>query len=431
MNELVVLLDAKRAGVVRYANDRLSFSYDDAWRADPDAYPLSLSMPLALRDHDDLPIRAFIWNLLPDNDRTLDRWARQFHVSARNPFRLIAAVGEDCAGAVQFVMPERADVLIAEGPDSGDVAWIDEAEVARRLRSVLDDAASGRTAGDNGQFSLAGAQPKTALLFEDGRWGIPSGRIPTTHILKPPARALPGHAENEHFCLNLARRMGLRAARSQVRGFEDQLAIVVTRYDRVRLPGESWVRLHQEDMCQALGVLPQKKYQNEGGPGPEAIVALLREQGSMAVDGGDMADADVDRFVDALMFNWLIAGTDAHAKNYSLLIGGLGTVVLAPLYDIASAFGLADIAPQKMKLAMKINDYPVARVLPHHWQEWSERVGLESWEVLNRLFAMAESLPAAIDRVAAEMRGEGLDHPVIDRLATILTDRAKRIAAMG
>jgi serine/threonine-protein kinase HipA len=432
MAELVVLLGSRRAGVVTYAKDRLTFTYDQDWRDDPDAYPLSLSLPLAARAHGDAPIRAFIWNLLPDNERTLDRWARQFQVSARNPYALIAAVGEDCAGAVQFVTPQRAEELVADGPASGAIAWLDEADVGARLRSVLDDADSGRTSGENGQFSLAGAQPKTALLFDDDRWGVPSGRIPTTHILKPPARDMPGHAENEHFCLNLARAIGLPAARSEVRRFADQRAIVVSRYDRVKLgtggPAD-WLRVHQEDMCQALGVLPWLKYQNEGGPSAAQMVRLIA--GSAADPfTPDQAVRDTTRCVDALIFNWLIAGTDAHAKNYSLLIGGEGTVVLAPLYDIASAYGLASIQPQRMKLAMEIEHYHVTRVSPRHWGRWAATAGLNPEAVITRVFEMAAMLPDAIAQVAARMRGEGLDHPVLDRLESVLTDRARTIAAM-
>lgn len=432
MRELTVLLGSRRAGRVTYANDRLAFAYDEAWREDADAYPLSLSMPLATREHGDAAIRAFIWNLLPDNERTLDRWARQFQVSARNPFALISAVGEDCAGAVQFVAPDRAERLIADGPGGGDINWLDEADVGTRLKSVLDDAASGRTAGDNGQFSLAGAQPKTALLLHDGRWGVPSGRIPTTHILKPPARDLPGHAENEHFCLNLARQMGLRAARSEVRRFADQLAIVVGRYDRIKVGGagpEGWVRLHQEDMCQALGVLPWAKYQNDGGPSAERIVRLITEAAFDPLSPGQAA-RDVERFVDALIFNWLVAGTDAHAKNYSILIGGERTVVLAPLYDIASADGVVGIQPQKMKLAMKIGYYLVERVMPRHWARWAAAAGLDPDAVLARVCAMAAAMPDAVAATATTLRSDGLDHPVIARLETTLTQRAAHVLRM-
>lgn len=430
MAELTVLLEGRVAGRATFHDNRLSFSYDDAWRDADDAYPLSLSMPLAARDHSHKPIEAFIWNLLPDNERTLDRWARQFQVSARNPFALIGAVGEDCAGAVQFVRPERIGAI---GDLAGDVRWQDESDIGARLRSVVDDAASGRTAGENGQFSLAGAQPKTTLLRDGDRWGVPSGRIPTTHILKPPARDLPGHAENEHFCLNLARAVGLRAARSTVRRFDGQLAIVIERYDRLQQgagPG-GLVRIHQEDTCQALGVLPWKKYQNEGGPTAAQIVRLLRDSihdpGAMG-DAADIVRRDVASFTDSLIFNWLIGGTDAHAKNYSLLLGGEGTVRLAPLYDIASAYGLADQQPQKMKMAMKIEYYLLERVTTRHWMRWAETTGIDPDEIAGRIMLMAADLPAHIAQVSHSMRGEGLTHAVIDRLEEVLTARARKIA---
>src|SRR6185437_13558152 len=120
--------------------------------------------------------------------------------------------------------------------------------------------------GDTGQFSLAGAQPKTALLLEKGRWGVPSGRTPTTHILKPPTAELDGHVENEQFCLAVARELGLPAASADVRRFDREIAIVVERYDRLRMRG-GIVRVHQEDVCQALGVMPTTKYESDGGPG--------------------------------------------------------------------------------------------------------------------------------------------------------------------
>jgi len=139
--------------------------------------------------------------------------------------------------------------------------------------------------------------------------------VPTTHILKPAIAGFDDHDLNEHLCLAAAQRVGLRSAPSRVLSFGAERAVVVERYDRRIAASGAVIRVHQEDMCQAMGVPPDTKYQAEGGPSPEQIIALLRD----AVAPPAAAEAEVARFADALVFNWLIAGTDAHAKNYSVL----------------------------------------------------------------------------------------------------------------
>jgi serine/threonine-protein kinase HipA len=135
-------------------------------------------------------------------------------------------------------------------------------------------------------------------------------------------------------------------ADTKVMRFEKEIAVVIERYDG-QFSGNTIIRVHQEDIRQAIGVLPTKKYQNEGGPAPADIVELLR---SYSTD----RETDLDTFVDALGFNWLIAGTDARAKNYSLLPASGPTVRLAPLYDIASILPYDDVDVQKIKLAMNV-----------------------------------------------------------------------------
>src|SRR5215475_7906669 len=250
--ELVALLDGKEVGRVHSdTGGRLSFVYGDSWRQAPDAYPLSLSMPLAAREHRRAVVEAFLWGLLPDDEHVLARWAAKFQVSARNVFALISHVGEDCAGAIQFVPPDRLEAIRSGKEDK--VEWLNEYDIAQRLQTLRADHAAWRLPRDTGQFSLAGAQPKTALLFENGRWGVPSGRVPTTHILKPPSGEFVGHAENEHFCLELARAVGLPVVDSRIMHFQDEVAIVVERYDRIRT-NTGLRRVHQEDICQALAI---------------------------------------------------------------------------------------------------------------------------------------------------------------------------------
>src|SRR5437660_5139863 len=163
--ELVVLLDSREVGRLRRDREaRLSFHYSDEWRSAPTAYPISLSMPLASAEHGHSRIEAFLWGLLPDNQRILEHWASRFHVSTKNAFGLIASVGEDCAGAIQFGRPERLQEMFRK---RAQVDWLDESGVAERLRSLRSDPSAWRTGGDTGQFSLAGAQAKTALLLEN------------------------------------------------------------------------------------------------------------------------------------------------------------------------------------------------------------------------------------------------------------------------
>ena len=201
---LIAFADGLVMGTVTQARSaQLTFSYSQEWLDSSAAYPMSISMPLAPEQYGQGKIEPFLWGLLPDNEIVLGQWARKFHVSPRNAFGLIANVGEDCAGAVQFVRPERLDAVRLGAPQ--EMQWLDEAAVADRLRALREDQSAWRIPRDTGQFSLAGAQPKTALLLENGRWGVPSDRLPTTHILKPPTGEFDGHAENEHFCLQLAR----------------------------------------------------------------------------------------------------------------------------------------------------------------------------------------------------------------------------------
>ncbi len=415
MTELVALLDGKEVGRVHNdARGRLTFVYDDVWRQAADAYPLSLSMPLAAREHGRAIVEAFLWGLLPDNERVLARWAAKFQVSARNAFALISHVGEDCAGAVQFVTPDRLETIRSGKEDN--VEWLDESNIATRLKTLREDHAAWRLPHDTGQFSLAGAQPKTALLLQNDRWGVPSGRLPTTHILKPPTGHFDGHAENEHICLMLARSLGLPAAQSKVMRFREEIAIVIERYDRQH-KGNDIVRVHQEDICQALGIMPTKKYQNEGGPSAANIVELLR---TYSTDRED----DLDTFVAALGFNWLIAGTDAHAKNFSLLLGA-GRVRLAPLYDVASILPYDEFDMHKVKLAMKIGgEYKLSQIGLRQWQKFAREMRIEVDELVELLASMAKQLPDEVNAARARAREEGLDDAIIERLAAQLVKRA-------
>src|SRR4029077_2162887 len=156
------------------------------------------------------------------------------------------------------------------------------------------------------------------------------------------------------------------------------VAIVVERYDRLRTP-TGLARVHQEDVCQALAVHPGSKDASDGAPGAFAIIELLRERSRRPAE-------DIDVFVQALVFNWAIGGTDAPPKSHSLLMGEEGIARLAPLYDLASALPYARTQIQKLRMAMKIGGkYRMRDIGPHQWGKFAREARLDEQMVKEHL----------------------------------------------
>ncbi|KQR08139.1 MULTISPECIES: type II toxin-antitoxin system HipA family toxin [Xanthomonas] len=397
------------------------FTYTPDWQHSKSAIPLSLNLPLSKEDHRTEAVSAVLWGLLPDNEATLQRWASRFQVSPRNPLALLSHVGEDCAGAVQFVTESRLEDVLSGASDS--IEPLTDGELEARLHRLRQDIGAARQVDDVGQFSLAGAQAKIALLHDGQQWAIPAGRIPTTHILKPPSGEYDGFVENELFCLRLARSIGLPTAAAQALRFGDETAICVERYDRIASNGRL-LRVHQEDVCQALGVMPQIKYQNQGGPGPAALSQLLWTHSSQPRQ-------DIETLFQALVFNHLIGGTDAHAKNYSLLLGQHRQVRLAPLYDISSALPYPQLQQRKIKMAMKVGShYRWWDIRPGDWRQLAETLRLDAMTCLAWMEMAASDLPDQARDLAVVLRQEGVAHPVLDALVDAIAASCHRMRTL-
>jgi serine/threonine-protein kinase HipA len=327
--ELAVYLDGELCGSVEQTlSGNLTFRYEDEYRTKADPTPLSLSMPLAATTHKKRSILPFLQGLLPDSEEALNAIARRYSVSSRSPFALLKHVGLDVAGAVQIVQPDSPSTdATGERSKSRNV---DEAEIGDMLRHVLKEYAEGVPFYDAvGHFSLAGAQPKIALFKNAlGQWAVPEGATPTTHILKPVAGTIRRIDVVEQLTMSAARLLGCTVAKTELQQIDGLDVFVSERYDRT-VVGNRWHRLHQEDLCQALSVPPDKKYQHrDGGPGLAAIGSLIR---SLPLEA-DRRTVGRD-FYRAYVFNVVAGGTDAHAKNYSIMLKGDG-VELAPLYDL-------------------------------------------------------------------------------------------------
>jgi serine/threonine-protein kinase HipA len=409
---LFVLYEGRLVGALVRArrSGTLAFTYAPAWRASPGAFPLSLSLPLTRAEHAHDAVARVLEGYLPDRTEIRERLARDHGVASTDVFALLSAVGEDCPGAFQFARAARLEVL--QGPVTPTVAWLTEAELADRLRALGGPGAPARFTGDAGYFSLAGAQPKIALHAADGRWGIPGGRTPTTHILKPPLGRRPEYLVAELVGQRLTAAIGLPAADASALQVEDQWVLAVRRYDRYVRDGE-WRRAHQEDACQALGLPPALKYEREGAPGVAAIVRLLR-------DTSERAGEDVDAFLSMIALNWLMVGTDAHARNYSLLLGAGGAVRLAPFYDVATLLGIArGKALREAALAMQVGGTYVAFDIGRaQWGALAGVVGRPAAQLLTQVEAVAERVVAVAPALGETLRAE------LPPALAVLADRA-------
>ncbi|GAA3521456.1 type II toxin-antitoxin system HipA family toxin [Aeromicrobium panaciterrae] len=328
---LYVVMNGRVVGDInRIGKNRARLRYEDAAAAD--FTPLSVSMPGPTGRYRETVLVPWVEALLPDRPETLRQWRRRFGVIEPGPLALMPYVGEDVAGAAQFVRPSRLDAVLNR---TGEARGLTDDDVAEMLRRAKADLPVSLDESHTGKFSLAGAQAKIALYRTDHGWTDPHDAIPSTHIIKP---AIPGMEDQdlvEHVTMRTAAALGLRVARTSIEQFGDTRAVVVQRFDRIQSATGTWSRLHQEDMCQALGVRPSRKYESQGGPGA-AVVAQLINEHSTARDVGDN-----QRFVQALIYNWLVCGTDAHARNYSLMLSG-SNVALAPLYDLNSHLAYSD-----------------------------------------------------------------------------------------
>lgn len=397
MRELAVLFNGAPMGTLTQDGGRNSFTYSDEWVLRTDATPLSLSMPLGPGVYKAKIVNTYLWGLLPDNEDVLTRWGKEYQVSARNPFGLLRAVGRDVAGAVSFVEPDH----IHDMWDVSGATPMSEDEVGQRLLEMRLNPTAWTLRGDRGQFSLAGAQSKIALRREpDGSWSHPFGSEPTTHIIKPAMPGLESQEINEHLSLSAARRLGLSAAVSEVHDFGGQRAVVLERYDRIVDTDGSIFRVHQEDFCQSLGVLPEFKYEEDGGPGALAIIQQLRRHSGSS-------EGDIESFVRALAYNVAIGGTDAHAKNYSILLSGR-QVALAPLYDISSFLPYAEYGPDKrpVEIPMRVGgERRIRSIQRRHGEKLARGAELDVAEVVRWARETISNTPQALAEVVDSEAG--------------------------
>jgi serine/threonine-protein kinase HipA len=390
---------------------QMVFDYVERWLQKPGATPLSQSLPLRKERFKRNECRGFFAGILPEESKR-EIIARNLGISARNDYAMLEQIGGECAGAVTF-MPV-GEALPERNYGYRPLSSHELAAILKELpkRPLL--------AGEDGiRLSLAGAQDKVAVRIEGKEISLPLGGAPSTHILKPAVERFGGVVFNEAFCMKLAAVAGLPAAKVETRIVEDIEYLLVERYDRTHQKNAEGAttldRLHQEDFCQAQGIVSETKYQKEGGPSLKQCFALLRDVSSAPV-------IDLSRLLDAVIYNYLVGNNDAHGKNFSLLYHGVGTanqeIRLAPLYDVVSTNYYPELSKD---MAMKIGgEYSSDKVTPKDFEQLAEEAGLAKPIVKDRVPELAETVIANLDTA-------GIEHPVAQAVAAVIRKRCETV----
>jgi len=403
---LNVFLNSRLVGRLnRQSSGAIDFRYDPTWLAWEHALAVSLSLPLREDRYIGAPVIAVFDNLLPDSDAIRRRMAEKVHAEGTDAYSLLAAVGRDCVGALQF---------LPDGIEPGPAGSLEGRPISDdEIANILDNLASaplGLSEDEDFRISIAGAQEKTALLSSQGRWQRPIGTAATTHIFKPQIGRLPSgidlscSVENEYLCLKLTKAFGIPSTEVDIANFGGKRVLVVERFDRRWTQDGRLLRLPQEDFCQALSVPPQRKYECDGGPGIPALLNLLK--------ASDAPDEDQAMLIKALVMFWLLGATDGHAKNFSIHLSPGNRFRMAPVYDILSAQPNVDagqIQHNKMKLAMAVGSsrhYIIDKVATRHFLETAAQAGVGASVVLQVFDELRSIAPKAIDAVKQALPAE-------------------------
>lgn len=381
---------------------RLMFRYSEKAVTDSAILPISIRLPKRTEPYEDDHARPFFENLLPEEEyrRLL---AETLRLSEANTVGLLGAVGGECAGAVS-IWP--ADAL---RPTETSYSAVSDDELAEIFKTPRESKLI--EAQREGRLSLAGAQPKLTFLRADDRWYLPKDGAPTTHILKRTRMDVPFLVENEFFCMKLATAAGLPVPEVSYLNVGIPL-LVVRRFDR-RQERDGVRRIHQEDFCQAAGVLPANKYEAEGGPGLGLCAGILREHSSLPI-------ADLPALVHWVAFNFLVGNEDAHAKNLALLYTDDG-VRLAPFYDLVSSIVYKGLS---RKAAMSIGgERRYQHVRRRHWGQFAHAVGLGEAVVLHMVVEVADRTKAATYETLETARSVFTEVPLIEAIATGVRER--------
>lgn len=387
-DELAVWLYGERVAAVDQVRGRprLAYTGEALGRYDLGTPLLSLSLPVGNQRYPQGTVRPFLDGLLPEGESRRSI-ARDIGVRLDDTYGLIRELGRDCAGAVVIQPAEDPPPPLATTTTAERLGTEEIDALVRDLRSAP------LGAGGRVRISLAGVQEKLVLTqMPDGSWGRPVDGTPSTHILKPEIAAYPQTVENEVFCMRIAKHLGLDVAAVEMAEIASRKLIVIERYDRVVNSDGSVERIHQEDFCQAMGISPETKYEEDGGPSLRRVADILQ---SAAAPGS------LEKLLRTVSLNVLLGNGDAHGKNLSLLHHSSGALALTPLYDLMSTLHYGDDRLAMYVDSVQRTDHVTAQRIANEAVRWGVSRQLAT-EIVSDLLDRA---PAALTAAREETAG--------------------------
>lgn len=436
MLSLTVRMNGYQVGTLKKGSTGAhTFSYASDWIENSGARPISMSMPLRVDPYTGAEVYNFFDNLLPDSSEVRERIVARHGAVSTQPFDLLSEVGKDIIGALQITPETQQPIEIR----TIDKIALTPKKIEKILNGYLSDIPLGMlNENDDFRISIAGAQEKTALLKLKGKWYLPKGTTPTTHILKLPVGMIKSHehtidltdsCENELVCMRLARAYGLDAAECDILNANKTKALAVERFDRKMSSDGQWImRLPQEDFCQVFGLPPGKKYESDGGVGIKSIMNYLL--------GSSRPEIDRVNFMKSQVLFWLLAASDGHAKNFSVHIEPNSGFHMTPLYDIISAYpiiGGRGLNERDVKMAMGLHGtngkggrYGWHDLFRRHFISTAKAVGFDTQVMDEILIEFFRTTKDSIKAVQAKLP-KSVPERISGKIFEGVSKRAKRL----
>jgi serine/threonine-protein kinase HipA len=417
MKTLKVYHEDSLVGILSRTEDlTYAFEYEESWRQNERAFPLSLAMPLSTKQYGNKLTLSFFENLLPEGEV---RESLQRQQGVQEPFEFLKKFGQDCAGAIIITDAMNYKYSLA-------AAKLEPLEMTKIFEAIRNHESVAEVIAESGAgyLSLAGAQDKFPAVYTNQRFYIPTHGAATTHIVKVPIwrSGVKESVYNEYYCMTLARTLGFRIPPCQVVEGESPL-FVIERYDRYHDTRGNTRRIHQQDFCQAQGLTSESKYEEKGGPSLKRNFDLIQKHVTIKKRAESMSS-----FMDWVCFNLLIGNNDSHSKNISLLYQE-GRVELAPFYDLLC---IALYPRLKKNFSFKIGDRDYFdQIGKNQFERLEDEVGVKRGTWLEHLRSVDEKVMALKDQVAHEVLKSHPSTKIVSRISDLIGQRSKGLRSQG